>query len=493
MRYVSTRGQSASNTNPSGPTFSEILLGGLAPDGGLYLPESYPQVSRSELEQWRALSYAELAYEVLSRFIDDIPPDDLKELLRRTYTAEVYCNGRVRERAGEITPLHWLEAPDPARGEGGLAILELSNGPTLAFKDMAMQLLGNLFEYVLAKQREEINILGATSGDTGSSAEYAMRGKQGVQVFMLSPHERMSAFQRAQMYSLHDANIHNIAVRGTFDDAQDIVKAVANDRAFKARYRIGAVNSINWARVAAQVVYYFKGYLAATSDAGDDDRQVAFAVPSGNFGNICAGHIARMMGLPIGRLVLATNENDVLDEFFRTGVYRPRATAETVATSSPSMDISKASNFERFVFDLVGRDPTVIRALWSAVDAGCGFDLSGTPFLARLPEFGFVSGRSTHADRLATIRGAFERYGLMIDTHTADGLKVGSEWRTAEMPMVILETALPAKFEETMVEALGRKPERPAALHGIEKLPQRVTVMDVSVEEVKRFIARQLG
>ena len=492
MRYVSTRSQSTSSTKPSGPSFSEILLGGLAPDGGLYLPESYPQVSKSELEQWRALSYADLAYQVLSRFIDDIPPEDLRTLLARTYTADVYGNGRIRERAGEIAPLRWLEAPDPARGEGGLAILELSNGPTLAFKDMAMQLLGNLFEYVLAKQREEINILGATSGDTGSSAEYALRGKRGVQVFMLSPHERMSAFQRAQMYSLHDDNIHNIAVRGTFDDAQDIVKAVANDSAFKARYKIGAVNSINWARVAAQVVYYFRGYLAATSAAGGH-REVAFAVPSGNFGNICAGHIARMMGLPIGRLVLATNENDVLDEFFRTGVYRPRATTETLATSSPSMDISKASNFERFVFDLVGRDPAVIRELWSEVDAGRGFDLAGTPFLARLPDFGFVSGKSTHADRLATIRASFDRYGLMIDTHTADGLKVGSDWRTAEMPMVVLETALPAKFEETMIEALGRKPERPTALQGIENLPQRVAVMDASVDEVKRFIERQLG
>jgi threonine synthase len=406
----------------------------------------------------------------------------------------VYCNGRVSAEAAEITPLRWLERPDPAGGEGGLAILELANGPTLAFKDMAMQLLGNLFEYVLARAGEEINILGATSGDTGSSAEYALRGKQGVRVFMLSPHERMSAFQRAQMYSLNDANIHNIAVRGMFDDAQDIVKAVSNDPVFKARYRIGAVNSINWGRVAAQVVYYFKGYFAATAGARENShRLVDFAVPSGNFGNICAGHIARMMGLPIGRLVLATNENDVLDEFFRTGRYRPRGTTETCTTSSPSMDISKASNFERFVFDLVGRDPAVIRQLWSAVDAGKGFDLSATAFFARLPEFGFVSGRSTHADRLATIRRTYREYGLMIDTHTADGLQVGSELRRRETPMVVLETALPAKFEETIREALGRKPERPAGLEGIEKLPQQVTVIDVSVDAVKRFIAQHVG
>ncbi|MBO3708107.1 MAG: threonine synthase [Candidatus Accumulibacter sp.] len=493
MRYISTRARPINTADSSKPTFSEILLGGLAPDGGLYLPETYPRIGPSELAEWRGLSYADLACAVLARFIDDIPPEDLRALIHRTYTPAIYSNGRNPSTASEITPLRWLEPPAPERGESGLAILELSNGPTLAFKDMAMQLLGNLFEYVLASRREEINILGATSGDTGSSAEYAMRGKRGVRVFMLSPHQRMSAFQRAQMYSLQDPNIYNIAVRGTFDDAQDIVKAVSNDHAFKTRYRIGAVNSINWARVAAQVVYYFKGYFAATGGAGGNDgQQVAFAVPSGNFGNICAGHIARMMGLPIGRLILATNENDVLDEFFRSGVYRPRATSETAATSSPSMDISKASNFERFAFDLVGRDPELIHRFWSEVDRGGSFDLSSERCFACLPDFGFVSGRSTHADRLETIRRTHDRYGLIIDPHTADGLKVGSERRTAGMPMVVLETALPAKFEETIVEALGRRPERPAAMEGLEKLPQRVEIMDVSVDQVQRFIAQHV-
>ena len=481
MRYISTRDDSP---NPSKKSFTEILLGGLAPDGGLYLPEAYPQITRAELDQWRGLSYADLAFAVLSRFIDDddIPSADLKALVDKTYTSTVYCNGRDADRAVEITPVRWLEP--------GLGLLELSNGPTLAFKDMAMQLLGNLFEYVLAKQGEEINILGATSGDTGSAAEYAMRGKHGVRVFMLSPYGRMSAFQRAQMYSLQDANIFNIAVRGMFDDAQDIVKSAFNDQAFKTKYKIGAVNSINWARVAAQIVYYFKGYFAATKS---NDEQIAFAVPSGNFGNICAGHIARMMGLPIGRLVMATNENDVLDEFFRTGVYRPRGTAETLATSSPSMDISKASNFERFVFDLVGRNPAVIRELWAKVDAGGGFDLSQTPYFANLPKFGFVSGKSSHADRLATIRRTYEKYGVMVDTHTADGLKVAAENRTPDFPMVALETALPAKFEETIVEALGCPPERPVALRGIENLPQRVEVMNIDAEAVKQFIVRKVG
>ena len=468
VKYISTRGDQTPRR------FCEILLEGLAPDGGLYLPVSYPVIDAAKLARWRGLSYAELAFEILSLYIDDIPPLELKALVDRTYTAEVFGTAA-------ITPLTALEP--------GLCLEGLSNGPTLAFKDMAMQLLGNLFEYELGRRGEQLNILGATSGDTGSAAEYAMRGKKGVRVFMLSPHGRMSPFQQAQMFSLQDENIHNLAVEGVFDDAQDIVKAVSNDHEFKARYKIGAVNSINWARVAAQVIYYFKGYFAGTQS---NDEQIAFAVPSGNFGNICAGHIARMMGLPIGKLVLATNENDVLDEFFRSGVYRPRGTAETHATSSPSMDISKASNFERFVFDLVGRDPAVVRELWRKVDAGGSFDLSATPHYARLPEFGFVSGRSSHADRLATIRQCFERYGVTIDTHTADGLKVALEQRTLEMPMLVLETAQPAKFEETIVEALGHRPERPADLIGIEDLPQRVEVLDVDAEAVKRFVARHV-
>jgi len=472
MKYISTRGNSPART------FTEILLGGLAPDGGLYLPEVYPQVSRAELDAWRNLSYADLAFAVLSKFATDIPADDLKRIISKTYTADVYSNGRADSDFRQITPLRTL-AP-------GVHILELSNGPTLAFKDMAMQLIGNLFEYALDKQHEELNILGATSGDTGSAAEYAMRGKKGIRVFMLSPHGKMSSFQRAQMYSLQDPNIFNIAITGMFDDAQDMVKAVSNDHAFKSKYKIGTVNSINWARVSAQVVYYFKGYFAATKS---NDEQVAFSVPSGNFGNICAGHIARMMGLPIGQLIAATNENDVLDEFFRTGVYRPRDTAHTYETSSPSMDISKASNFERFVFDLVGRDAAKLREFWSRVDTGGAFDIKDTPYWHKLSEFKFASGKSSHQDRLKTIRELWEEYGVMVDTHTADGLKVGLEQRRPSLPLICLETALPAKFEETIVEALGRTPERPAGLEGIENLPQRVEVMEADVARLKAYIA----
>jgi threonine synthase len=478
MKYISTRG------NAPAKTFTEILLGGLAPDGGLYLPEQYPQVTRAELDAWRTLSYADLAFAVLSKFATDIPAADLKAIVSKTYTAQVYSNGRSDSDATQITPLRKLD--------DNVYILELSNGPTLAFKDMAMQLLGNLFEYALAKQNAELNILGATSGDTGSAAEYAMRGKRGIRVFMLSPNGKMSAFQRAQMYSLQDPNIYNIAINGMFDDAQDMVKAVSNDHAFKAKYKIGTVNSINWARVSAQVVYYFKGYFAATTS---NDEQVAFSVPSGNFGNICAGHIARMMGLPIGQLILATNENDVLDEFFRTGVYRPRGTAHTYETSSPSMDISKASNFERFVFDLVGRDGAKVREFWSRVDAGSGsadtaaFDIKDTPYWHALAKFNFASGKSTHLDRLKTIRELWEEYGVMVDTHTADGIKVGLEQRRPSLPLICLETALPAKFAETIQDALGRQPERPAAMEGIENLPQRCEVMDADVAKLKAFIS----
>jgi threonine synthase len=473
MKYLSTRGQAPKLS------FLQILLGGLAPDGGLYLPESYPQFSSIELEFMREMDYRQLAFTVLSRLVDDVEPDDLKALVDKTYTTQAYSHGRADSDFSQIAPVRRLES--------GLYILELSNGPTLAFKDMAMQLLGNLFEYALDQAGQDINILGATSGDTGSAAEFAMRGKHNVRVFMLSPEHGMTRFQQAQMYSLQDANIFNIAIHGVFDECQDIVKAVSNDHAFKAKYRIGAVNSINWARVAAQVIYYFKAYFAVTSGAG---QPVDFSVPSGNFGNVCAGHIARMMGLPIRRLIVATNENDVLDEFFRTGVYRPRKSAETLHTSSPSMDISKASNFERFVFDLVGSDGAVVADLWRAVDQGESFDLKATGHFARVAEFGFTSGSSSHADRLATIRMAWEKYATMIDTHTADGLKVGLEHREAGVPLVCLETALPAKFEDTIVEALGRKPERPAGLEDIESLPQRVAVMAADAAAVMAFVAQ---
>jgi threonine synthase len=467
MRYVSTRGAWAADPQP----FCAILLEGLAPDGGLAVPQSYPQVSAAELAALRPLRYPDLAFAILSRFIGDIPAPELRALIGRTYTKAAFGTE-------EIVPVTALEP--------GVHLLHVSNGPTLAFKDIALQLLGNLFEHVLAREGRRLNILGATSGDTGSSAEYAMRGKRGIAVFMLSPKGKMSPFQTAQMFSLADPDIHNVAIEGVFDDCQDIVKAVGADAEFKARHAIGTVNSINWARIAAQVVYYFRGYFAVARNDGDP---VDFAVPSGNFGNILAGHVAKRMGLPIRRLILATNENDVLDEFFRTGRYRPRGAAETHATSSPSMDISKASNFERYVYDIVRRDPATVRSLWAQLEREGGFDLSATPHWPAVAASGFVSGTSTHADRVATIRETFARCGATLDPHTADGVHVGRRLRDPEVPLVCIETALPAKFAATIREALGRDPGRPAAYADLESRPQRFDVLPADAGRVKAYIA----
>jgi threonine synthase len=469
MRYVSTRG----GARPL--PFTDILLEGLAPDGGLYVPERYPRLSAGELAAMRGMGYRELAFAVLSGFVDDIPAAELRRLVDASYTRQAFGSD-------EVTPVRKL-------GED-LYLLGLSNGPSLAFKDVALQLLGNLFEYALEKRGKRINILGATSGDTGSSAEYALRGKKSVRVFMLSPLGRMSAFQAAQMYSLQDANIFNIAIRGVFDDCQDVVKAISGDFAFKAKHRIGVVNSINWARIVAQVVYYFKAYFAVTRRDGEP---VSFSVPSGNFGNVYAGHVARSMGLPVRNLIVATNENDVLDEFFRSGRYRARKAAEVKATSSPSMDISKASNFERYAYDLVGGDANTLKGLWARLDHEGSIDLSGTPYFGQVAETGFVSGSSTHADRLATIRRIWKDRGVMIDPHTADGIKVGLERREKEVPLVCMETAQPSKFAETIREALGRDPDRPAGFEDLEKRPQRVEVMEADAKAVKAFIAARSG
>src|SRR5690606_8208506 len=463
MKYRSTRG----GMNPL--PFSDILLEGLAPDGGLALPESLPQVTAEQLESWRALDYPGLATEVLSLFIDDIPRADLQRLVQAAYAPGVFDSPDVVP----LKPLH-----------GNISLLGLSQGPTLAFKDIAMQFLGQVFEYVLAKRGTTLNILGATSGDTGSAAEYALRGKKGIAVFMLSPHGRMSDFQRAQMYSLQDPNIHNLAFKGVFDECQDIVKALAGDLEFKSAYRLGAVNSINWARIAAQIVYYFWGWLRATSGPG---QKVSFAVPTGNFGNILSGHLAREMGLPVDKLVLATNENHVLEEFFRTGVYRPRSAAQTHATSSPSMDISRASNFERFVFDLVGRDAGKVAQLWKQLEQQGEFDLSELKpqFESR---YGFIAGVSTHQDRLKTIRSVYDETGVLIDPHTADAVKVAAEHADADIPMLVLETALPVKFADTIREATGQIAPVPAHLQDLPGLPQRVQVMACDAGLVKDYI-----
>nr|WP_314233333.1 threonine synthase [uncultured Moraxella sp.] len=464
MNYISTRGKTAPMQ------FSDVLLMGLAPDGGLMLPEEYPQIDEATLTQWRTLSYPELAFEIMQLFATDIPKDDLKTLIDKTYTVQAFGNP-------DITPVRTLK--------DGIKIIELSNGPTLAFKDIAMQFLGNAFEYVLKKKNERLTIIGATSGDTGSAAEYALRGKDNIEVFMMSPHGKMSEFQRAQMYSLDDKNIHNIAIKGMFDDCQDIVKALQQDAEFKAKYSLGTVNSINWGRILAQIVYYFKGYFASTTD---NSQKVSFCVPSGNFGNICAGHIAREMGLPIERLIVATNENDVLHDFFTTGKYSPRTADKTYVTSSPSMDISKASNFERFVYLLAEKNGEKINTLWQDVNAGKGFDMSD--LMANINDkYGFASGKSTHADRIATIKQVYAEDNQLIDPHTADGIKVARELRKEGEVIVCAETALPAKFAETITEAVGQLDiPRPKHTDNIESLAQYVTVLDNDANLVRAQI-----
>lgn len=469
MKYVSTRGA----RNLGG--FCDVLLSGLAPDGGLAMPESIPAFSPQEIEALRGLNYPDLAYAVMRPFIDDIPEADLRRLLQNTYTESAF-------HSPDITPLTPL-------GNSGLYLLELSNGPSLAFKDMAMQFLGQVFEYVLEKRDQRLNILGATSGDTGSAAEYAMLGKPRVNVFMLSPHGRMSAFQQAQMFSLQEPNIFNIAVEGVFDDCQDLVKEVNADAQFKENYDIGAVNSINWARVLAQAVYYFKAYFALGLPAG---AEADFCVPSGNFGNVFAGYLAKRMGLPIGQLVVASNENDVLHEFFGTGVYHVRPGERVAKTSSPSMDIGKASNFERYLYLIAGADAVQTKGWWDEVGGSRPVNLQGTPHWDAVKVSGFVGGRSSHTDRLDTIRRVDHDYGRLIDPHTADGVLVAEKYARKGVPMVCLETALPAKFEETVQEAVGRVPQRPERFQDIEAREWRGVVLPNNVQALKDYIREQL-
>lgn len=470
MKYISTRGGMAPIS------YCEALLEGLAPDGGLTAPEQLPVLTRAQIEAWRPLSYPDLAVAVLSYFATDIPRAELSDMCHAAYSEANFS-------AADIVPLTPID--------GGLTLLGLSEGPTIAFKDMAMQYLGHALAFALRQRGSVLNIVGATSGDTGSAAEYALRGKDGIAVFMLSPQGRMSDVQRAQMYSLTDENIHNIAVAGVFDDCQNLLKELSADLAFKNDYRLGTVNSINLGRISAQIVYYFWAWLRATDGLSADEREtrsISFAVPSGNFGNILSGHYARQMGLPIRRLVLAANENNVLDEFFRTGIYRPRGGAETFQTSSPSMDISKASNLERFIFDVLGRDPERLAAAWRELDATGVLDLSAEqPRFAA--EFGFVSGTSTHADRVATIRAVYEANGVIIDPHTADGVKVARQYVEQGEPMLVLETAKPAKFPETTAEAIGVAAPLPEHFAALLELPQRVTTMENDGAALRAYIS----
>ncbi|HJE91396.1 MAG TPA: threonine synthase [Dietzia timorensis] len=468
MEFVSTRG----GMEPA--NFSDILLEGLAPDGGLVVPKEIPRVEQDEIESWRGLAYPQLAAKVIGKLWTDIDIADLEGICERAYGSQF---------SGDIVPLRKVDEQ--------ITLVGLSEGPTLAFKDMAMQFLGEAIPYVLTKRGQTLNILGATSGDTGSAAEYAFRSQPNVAVFMLSPQGRMSEFQRAQMYSLPDENIHNIAVEGVFDDCQNMVKELNGDLKFKAANTLGTVNSINLGRVAAQVAYYFWAWLRATDaldETGRAEFEAAFSVPSGNFGNIFSGHLAKQMGLPVRRLLLATNENNVLDEFFRTGVYRPRNRENTLATSSPSMDISKASNLERFVYHLLGSDAHRLREAWEKLDATGSLDLSAE--LDRfIGEFGIVSGKSTHNDRLAAITWVHETNGEIIDPHTADGVTVARELAEPDENVLVLETAKPQKFADTVIEALGFEAPVGEELADLLGRPQRTVDMADDSQVLRDYIA----
>ncbi|WP_166984628.1 threonine synthase [Canibacter zhoujuaniae] len=468
MDFVSTRG----GMQPA--SFGEILIEGLAPDGGLTVPVDLPRIALWDIEAWRGLSYSELAAQVIMKFWTDIDPGDLEEITYNAY--------RNSFNSPEVVPVTELTS--------GFGLVGLSEGPTLAFKDMAMQFLGEAIPYVLKQTNSRLNIVGATSGDTGSAAEYAFRSKPNVSVIMLSPKGRMSDFQRAQMYSLDDDNIHNIVIDGVFDDCQNLMKQLNADLDFKKQVALGAVNSVNLGRVVAQSVYYFWAWLRITDKMTEQKRaqtKVSFAVPSGNFGNVLSGLVAKQMGVPINKLVVATNENNVLHEFFSTGVYRPRSAADTHITSSPSMDISKASNVERLIYDVLGRDPEKLLAAFKELDETGVIDLSHE--VSRFKdEFGIYSATSTHADRLRTIKEVFENTGVIIDPHTADGVNAALAHRDDDEIMYVLETAKPQKFAETVIEAVGKPAELTAAMEEMLTKPQKTVDMGVDIDALRDFV-----
>lgn len=461
MRYISTRG----GIQPI--QFKDAVMMGLATDGGLLLPESYPQITSSQLEEWRRLSYPDLALQVISPFVDDISIATLKELIDRSYAT--------------------FSHPDvtPVVQQDGVYILELFHGKTLAFKDVALQFLGNLFEQILAERGQRLNIVGATSGDTGSAAIHGVRGKKGITIFIMHPDGKTSPVQALQMTTVTDDNVHNIAIRGTFDDCQDMVKTLFNDLAFKDQYCLGAVNSINWARVLAQVVYYVYAWLRAT-DAGP--QPVSFSVPTGNFGDIFAGYVAKRMGLPIDVLVLATNENNILTRFVNDGDY---SLASVVATASPSMDIQLASNFERYLFHLYDEDAARVRGAFAELKEHGRIRFSEAE-MARV-RADFRSASVDQAATLTTIGTFYRETGYLLDPHTAVGVRAALDLLPSGTARICLATAHPAKFGEAVEQAIGAPAPVPAAIAALNGLPTRCEVMDADLEQVRRFFVSHVS
>ena len=453
MRYVSTRGRAAPLR------FQDVVLAGLAEDGGLFVPERIPDL-RADLDSWRGLGFADLAARVMAHFVDDIPADVLRELLKRSY---------ARFDAAEVTPIHRL---------GEHSVLELFHGPTLAFKDIALQFLGNVFSYILAQRGGSLNILGSTSGDTGSAAIAGVRGKDAISIFVMYPDGRTSPLQELQMTSILDANVHCLAIQGSFDDCQAIMKEAFNDLPFKARHRLGAVNSVNWARLLAQIVYYVYATLAL-DDGGR--RRVSFSVPTGNFGDIFAGYLALLMGLPIDRLICATNDNDILSVFFNTGVYRRGDVHQTI---SPSMDIQVASNFERYLYLRMDRDSTRLRTFMESFSAN-----GQATLLCDMPvDRHIVATAVSTKQTMATIGDVYRRHGYVVDPHTAVGIAAAARF-AVDGPMVCLATAHPAKFPESVDAAIGKPVARHASLDALKGAATRRTVLPASAAAVKAYVA----
>jgi threonine synthase len=459
MKYVSTRGACAPLR------FTDTILTGLARDGGLFLPETIPAI-QSKLPAWSKLSYQELAFEIMSLFADDIPAEVLREVIRKSYATF---------RHPEITPVV---------SAGEMQILELFHGPTLAFKDVALQFLGNLFEHVLAQSGAEMNIVAATSGDTGSAAIYGVRGRERIRIFVMHPHGRVSPVQEKQMTTVLDANVHNLAIEGTFDDAQNIVKELFNDLAFRDANKLGAVNSINWARVLAQIVYYFYAAFRVQEKTGAE--KISFSIPTGNFGDIFAGYMAYRMGLPIDKLVLATNENDILTRYFNTGTYSVGAVAPTL---SPSMDIQVASNFERYLYYLAA-DASGVPAAQTLKAWMEGFKKSGS-LTTGLPDHAcFAAGRGDTAQTLATIKKYWEQQGYLLDPHTAVGVAVAEQFKKQGVPMICLATAHPAKFSEAIIRATGQDLGHHPILDAILQMPSRMEVVPASKDVIAEIIRK---
>ncbi|HYN79195.1 MAG TPA: threonine synthase [Lamprocystis sp. (in: g-proteobacteria)] len=459
MNYVSTRGK----VSPVG--FADAVMMGLATDGGLLVPATIPQVDGETLRAWSRLSFQDLALEVMTPFVgDEIPRAVLRSLIARSYVGFAHP---------EVTPV--IET-------GGLRVLELFHGPTAAFKDVALQFLGNLFEYLLERDGGHLNILGATSGDTGSAAIHGVRGKDRIQIFILHPKGRVSPIQERQMTTVLDANVHNIAIRGTFDDGQRIVKDLFNDLAFKAGYRLGAVNSINWARILAQTVYFFHAWGRVSG--GDPRRRVSFAVPTGNFGDCFAGYLAKRMGLPVDRLIIATNRNDIIARFVHTGVY---AAGEVYQTLSPAMDIQLASNFERYLYFLHGGDAEAVCALLDGLHQDGQLAVQGA--LLDQVWADFEARAVSDAETLAQMRATFAAGGYILCPHTATGVHAAA----GRGDVVCLATAHPAKFNEAVRAAIGQDAPAPPALQGLMEQEVRCVDLDATTEAVRGHLRATLA